>query len=103
MTTLVSNSPQRSVVLVKRVWPAAKQARTLTGSGAADGIARPSPGSRWRKRAITEAWEECGYHLAPFDLINNRGCTDNLDVPKTLGVIFDVGWFLNRVAPEVQW
>ncbi|KAF6268954.1 nudix hydrolase 14 [Rhinolophus ferrumequinum] len=107
------------------------------------------PGFSLEEVACREAWEECGYRLAPSDLrrvatyksgVGVTGSSqtmfyaevtdaqregpggglaeegelievthlpldgaqafaDNPDVPKTLGVIFGVSWFLNCVAP----
>ncbi|XP_057400427.1 uridine diphosphate glucose pyrophosphatase NUDT14 isoform X2 [Balaenoptera acutorostrata] len=107
------------------------------------------PGLSLEEVACKEAWEECGYHLAPSDLRRvatyksgvgvtgssqtmfyaevtdaqqggpggglaeegelievvhlpldgARAFADDPDVPKTLGVIFGIWWFLSHVAP----
>lgn len=41
------------------------------------------PGLSLEKRAIREAWEERGYHLALFDLISNRVATSKSGVGLT--------------------
>lgn len=175
VTILLFNSSQRSLVLVKQFRPAVyvdEVERRFPGSLAAvdqDGpqvlpVALPGsvgvmyelcaglvdqPGLSLEEVACKEAWEECGYHLAPSDLRRvatyksgvgltgsnqtmfyaevtdaQRGgpggglaeegelievihlpldgaqaFSDNPDVPKTLGVIFGISWFLSCVAP----
>ncbi|KAF6268956.1 nudix hydrolase 14 [Rhinolophus ferrumequinum] len=175
VTILLFNSSQRSLVLVKQFRPAVyanEVERHFPGSLAAMDQDRPQvlpgalpgsvgvtyelcaglvdqPGFSLEEVACREAWEECGYRLAPSDLrrvatyksgVGVTGSSqtmfyaevtdaqregpggglaeegelievthlpldgaqafaDNPDVPKTLGVIFGVSWFLNCVAP----
>ncbi|XP_023986780.1 uridine diphosphate glucose pyrophosphatase NUDT14 isoform X1 [Physeter macrocephalus] len=175
VTILVFNSSRRSLVLVKQFRPAVCAGgveRLFAGSLAAVGRAGPRelqpalPGSAGptfelcaglvdqpalslEEVACKEAWEECGYRLAPSGLRRvatyksgvgltsssqtmfyaevtaaQRGgpggglaeegelievvhlplggaqaFADDPDVPKTLGVIFGISWFLSRVAP----
>ncbi|XP_045308149.1 uridine diphosphate glucose pyrophosphatase NUDT14 isoform X1 [Leopardus geoffroyi] len=172
---LMFNSSQQSLVLVKQFRPAVyvgEVERLFPGSLAAvaqDGpralqVELPGsagvtyelcaglvdqPGLSLEDVACAEAWEECGYRLAPSDLrrvatyksgVGLTGSSqtmfyaevtdsqrsgpggglaeegeliqvvhlplggaqafaDDPDVPKTLGVIFGISWFLSRVAP----
>uniref|UniRef100_A0A673V0E8 Uridine diphosphate glucose pyrophosphatase NUDT14 n=2 Tax=Suricata suricatta TaxID=37032 RepID=A0A673V0E8_SURSU len=172
---LMFNSSQKSLVLVKQFRPAVYMGeveRHFPGSLAAvdqDGpreleVALPGaagvtyelcaglvdqPGRSLEEAACAEAWEECGYRLAPSDLrrvatykfgVGLTGSSqtmfyaevtdsqrsgpggglaeegelievvhlpldgaqafaDDPAVPKTLGVIFGISWFLSAVAP----
>ncbi|XP_074182878.1 uridine diphosphate glucose pyrophosphatase NUDT14 isoform X5 [Rhinolophus sinicus] len=192
VTILLFNSSQRSLVLVKQFRPAvyaSEVERHFPGSLAAMDQDRPQvlpgalpgsvgvtyelcaglvdqPGLSLEEVACREAWEECGYRLAPSDLrrvatykcrlgrrrkwalrkglreIRGRRAqeaagrevtdaqrdgpggglaeegelievthlpldgaqafADNPDIPKTLGVIFGVSWFLSCVAPGLS-
>ncbi|XP_033046948.1 uridine diphosphate glucose pyrophosphatase NUDT14 isoform X2 [Trachypithecus francoisi] len=178
VTVLLFNSSRRSLVLVKQFRPAVyagEVERHFPGSLAAVDQDRPrelqsalpgsagvtvelcaglvdQPGLSLEEVACKEAWEECGYHLAPSDLRrvatywSGVGLTgsrqtmfytevtdaqhsgpggglaeegelievvhlplegaqafvDNPDIPKTLGVIFGVSWFLSQVAPNLD-
>ncbi|XP_023061559.1 uridine diphosphate glucose pyrophosphatase NUDT14 isoform X2 [Piliocolobus tephrosceles] len=178
VTVLLFNSSRRSLVLVKQFRPAVyagEVERHFPGSLAAADQDGPrelqpalpgsagvtvelcaglvdQPGLSLEEVACKEAWEECGYHLAPSDLRrvatywSGVGLTgsrqtmfytevtdtqrsgpggglaeegelievvhlplegaqafvDNPDVPKTLGVIFGVSWFLSQVAPNLD-
>uniref|UniRef100_U3DU67 Uridine diphosphate glucose pyrophosphatase NUDT14 n=1 Tax=Callithrix jacchus TaxID=9483 RepID=U3DU67_CALJA len=178
VTVLLFNSSRRSLVLVKQFRPAVyagEVERHFPGSLAAvdqDGPqelqpALPGsvgvmvelcaglvdqPGLSLEEVACKEAWEECGYSLAPSDLrrvatywsgvgltgsrqtmfytevtdAQRRGpggglaeegeltevvhlplegaqaFADDPDIPKTLGVIFGVSWFLSQVAPNLD-
>ncbi|XP_036162290.1 uridine diphosphate glucose pyrophosphatase NUDT14 isoform X1 [Myotis myotis] len=175
VTILLFNSSRRSLVLVKQFRPAVYMSeveRRFPGSLAAVDADRPQvlpealpgsagvmyelcagivdqPGLSLEEVACKEAWEECGYRLAPADLRRvatykagvgltgssqtmfyaevtdaQRGgpggglaeegelievvhlplggaqaFSDNPDVPKTLGVIFGISWFLHCVGP----
>ncbi|XP_007942823.2 uridine diphosphate glucose pyrophosphatase NUDT14 [Orycteropus afer afer] len=175
VAVLLFNSSRRSLVLVKQFRPAVyadEVERHFPGSLAAvdqdtpQGLQSALPGSvgvtyelcaglvdqpglSVEEVACKEAWEECGYRLAPSDLRRvavyksgvgltgsnqtmfyaevtdaQRGSSggglaeegelievvhlpldgaqafaDNLDIPKTLGVIFGIFWFLSHVAP----
>ncbi|XP_019602864.2 uridine diphosphate glucose pyrophosphatase NUDT14 isoform X6 [Rhinolophus sinicus] len=178
VTILLFNSSQRSLVLVKQFRPAvyaSEVERHFPGSLAAMDQDRPQvlpgalpgsvgvtyelcaglvdqPGLSLEEVACREAWEECGYRLAPSDLrrvatyksgVGVTGSSqtmfyaevtdaqrdgpggglaeegelievthlpldgaqafaDNPDIPKTLGVIFGVSWFLSCVAPGLS-
>nr|XP_019602864.1 PREDICTED: uridine diphosphate glucose pyrophosphatase [Rhinolophus sinicus] len=178
VTILLFNSSQRSLVLVKQFRPAvyaSEVERHFPGSLAAVDQDRPQvlpgalpgsvgvtyelcaglvdqPGLSLEEVACREAWEECGYRLAPSDLrrvatyksgVGVTGSSqtmfyaevtdaqrdgpggglaeegelievthlpldgaqafaDNPDIPKTLGVIFGVSWFLSCVAPGLS-
>ncbi|XP_066133116.1 uridine diphosphate glucose pyrophosphatase NUDT14 [Saccopteryx bilineata] len=175
VTTLLFNSSRRTLVLVKQFRPAVyvgeverrfpgtleavEQDRLQVLPGALPGSVGvmyelcaglvDQPGLTLEEVACKEAWEECGYRLAPSDLRRvatyksgvgltgsnqtmfyaevtdaqrggpggglaeegelievvhlpldgARAFSDNPDVPKTLGVIFGISWFLGRVAP----
>ncbi|XP_047652216.1 uridine diphosphate glucose pyrophosphatase NUDT14 isoform X1 [Phacochoerus africanus] len=175
VTLLMFNASRRSLVLVKQFRPAVYAGaveRLFPGSLAAADQDRPrelpaalpgsagvtfelcaglvdQPGLSLEEVACKEAWEECGYRLAPSDLRRvasyksgvgltgssqtmfyaavtdaQRGgpggglaeegelievvhlpldgaqtFADDPDVPKTLGVIFGISWFLSCVAP----
>ncbi|XP_023484350.1 uridine diphosphate glucose pyrophosphatase NUDT14 isoform X1 [Equus przewalskii] len=178
VTILLFNSSRRSLVLVKQFRPAVyagEVERRFPGSLTAvdqDGprelqAALPGsagvtfelcaglldqPGLSLEEVACKEAWEECGYRLAPSDLrrvatyksgVGLTGSSqtmfyaevtdaqragpggglaeegelievvhlpldgaqafaDDPDVPKTLGVIFGISWFLSCVAPGLS-
>uniref|UniRef100_A0A8D2BHY9 Uridine diphosphate glucose pyrophosphatase NUDT14 n=1 Tax=Sus scrofa TaxID=9823 RepID=A0A8D2BHY9_PIG len=175
VTLLMFNASRRSLVLVKQFRPAVYAGaveRLFPGSLVAADQDRPrelpaalpgsagvtfelcaglvdQPGLSLEEVACKEAWEECGYRLAPSDLrrvasyksgIGLTGSSqtmfyaavtdaqrggpggglaeegelievvhlpldgaqafaDDPDVPKTLGVIFGISWFLSCVAP----
>ncbi|XP_027802490.1 uridine diphosphate glucose pyrophosphatase NUDT14 isoform X1 [Marmota flaviventris] len=178
VTILLFNSSQRSLVLVKQFRPAVyagEVERRFPGSLAHVDQDQPrelqptlpgsagvtvelcaglvdQPGLSLEEVACKEAWEECGYRLAPSDLHQvatyrsgvgltgssqtmfyaevtdaQRGgpggglveegelievvhlpldsaqaFVDNVDIPKTLGVIFGISWFLSQVAPRLN-
>ncbi|XP_058914848.1 uridine diphosphate glucose pyrophosphatase NUDT14 isoform X1 [Kogia breviceps] len=178
VTVLMFNSSQRSLVLVKQFRPAVyagEVERLSPGSLAAVDQDRPrelqpalpgsagvtyelcaglvdQPGLSLEEVACKEAWEECGYRLAPsglrrvatyksgvgltsssqtmfyaevtdaqrggpggglaeegelievvhLPLGGARAFADDPDVPKTLGVIFGISWFLSHVAPGLR-
>ncbi|XP_012921618.1 uridine diphosphate glucose pyrophosphatase isoform X4 [Heterocephalus glaber] len=175
---LLFNSSQRSLVLVRQFWPAVYSSeveRCFPGSLVAVAQDGPlellpalpgsagvtvelcaglvdQPGLSLEQVACKEAWEECGYCLAPSDLRRvatyrsgvgltgssqtmfyaevtdaQRGgpggglaeegelievvhlpldgaqaFADDPDIPKTLGVIFGISWFLSQVAPSLS-
>uniref|UniRef100_A0A8C3W2N9 Uridine diphosphate glucose pyrophosphatase NUDT14 n=1 Tax=Catagonus wagneri TaxID=51154 RepID=A0A8C3W2N9_9CETA len=175
VAVLMFSSSRRSLVLVKQfrlAVYAGKVERLFPGSLAAADQDRPrelraalpgsagvthelcaglvdQPGLSLEEVACKEAWEECGYRLAPSDLhrvatyksgLGLTGSTQTMfyaevtdaqragpggglaeegeliealhlpldgtqafagdpDVPKTLGVIFGISWFLSCVAP----
>ncbi|MBZ3888627.1 Uridine diphosphate glucose pyrophosphatase [Sciurus carolinensis] len=177
VTILLFNSSQKSLVLVKQFRPAVyagEMERCFPGSLAAVDQDRPrelqpalpgsagvmvelcaglldQPGLSLEEVVCKEAWEECGYRLAPSDLHRvttyrsgvgltgssqtmfyaevtdaQRGgpggglaeegelievvhlpldsaqaFVDNVDIPKTLGVVFGISWFLSQVAPRL--
>ncbi|XP_005410914.1 PREDICTED: uridine diphosphate glucose pyrophosphatase isoform X2 [Chinchilla lanigera] len=170
---LLFNSSRRSLVLVRQFRPGEVE-RRFPGSLAAVAQDGPpellpalpgsagvtvelcaglmdQPGLSMEQVACKEAWEECGYCLAPSDLRRvatyrsgvgltgssqtmfyaevtdaQRGgpggglaeegelievvhlpldgaqaFADNPNIPKTLGVIFGISWFLSQVAPSL--
>ncbi|XP_014646075.1 PREDICTED: uridine diphosphate glucose pyrophosphatase isoform X2 [Ceratotherium simum simum] len=178
VTILLFNSSRRSLVLVKQFRPAVyvgEVERHFPGSLTAMDQDRPrelqaalpgsagvtyelcaglvdQPGLSLEEVACKEAWEECGYQLAPSDLrrvttyksgVGLTGSSQTMfyaevtdaqrggpggglaeegelievvhlpldgaqafaydpDVPKTLGVIFGISWFLSCVAPGLS-
>ncbi|XP_006839659.1 PREDICTED: uridine diphosphate glucose pyrophosphatase [Chrysochloris asiatica] len=176
VTILMFNSTRKSLVLVKQFRPAVyagEAERRFPGSLAAvdqdtpQGLQPALPGSvgvtyelcaglvdqpglSLEEVACKEAWEECGYRLAPSDLRRvatyrygvgltcssqtmfyaevtdaQRGgpggglveegelievvhlplgdaqaFSDDPDIPKTLGVIFGIFWFLSHIVPS---
>ncbi|XP_062051179.1 uridine diphosphate glucose pyrophosphatase NUDT14 [Lepus europaeus] len=175
VTLLLFNSSRRSLVLVRQFRPAVyagEVERHFPGSLAAVGREGPrelqpalpgvagvmvelcaglvdQPGLSLEEVACKEAWEECGYRLAPsslrrvatyrsgvgltgscqtmfyaevtdaqrsgpgggladegelievvhLPLEGAQAFVDDPDIPKTLGVIFGISWFLGHVAP----
>ncbi|XP_015351885.1 uridine diphosphate glucose pyrophosphatase NUDT14 isoform X2 [Marmota marmota marmota] len=133
VTILLFNSSQRSLVLVKQFRPAVyagEVERRFPGSLADVDQDQPrelqptlpgsagvtvelcaglvdQPGLSLEEVVCKEAWEECGYRLAPSDLhqvatYSAQAFVDNMDIPKTLGVIFGISWFLSQVAPRLN-
>eukprot|EP00069_Balaena_mysticetus_P004463 bmy_17372T0 len=102
VTILMFNSSRRSLVLVKQFRPADAVSTRRSGVGvtgssqttlyagvtdAQRGAQAGGPGGGEHPEAV---------HL-PLD--GARAFADDPDVPKTLGVIFGISWFLSRVAP----